>query len=84
MELVRGVPITRYCDQEKVNTVERIGLFIKVCQAIQHAHQNSKPCETHRQWSQELPIAFGRWWKSLSSRVIFERSPILTRIVSIT
>jgi len=39
MELVRGVPITRYCDQERVNTRDRLELFIKVCQAIQHAHQ---------------------------------------------
>jgi YD repeat-containing protein len=39
MELVRGIPITHYCDQEKVTTKERLDLFIKVCQAIQHAHQ---------------------------------------------
>ena len=39
MELVRGIPITDYCDQEKVNTKERLDLFINVCRAIQHAHQ---------------------------------------------
>jgi serine/threonine protein kinase/tetratricopeptide (TPR) repeat protein len=39
MELVRGIPITQYCDQEKLGTKERLDLFIKVCQAIQHAHQ---------------------------------------------
>ena len=39
MELVRGIKITDYCDQEKVSTKERLDLFIKVCQAIQHAHQ---------------------------------------------
>ena len=39
MELVRGVPITEYCDQNNLSTHERIDLFIKVCQAIQHAHQ---------------------------------------------
>ncbi|HVR36994.1 MAG TPA: protein kinase, partial [Methylomirabilota bacterium] len=39
MELVRGIKITDYCDQEKVSTRERLDLFIKVCQAIQHAHQ---------------------------------------------
>lgn len=39
MELVRGIEITDYCDQEKVSTKERLDLFIKVCQAIQHAHQ---------------------------------------------
>jgi hypothetical protein len=39
MELVRGVRITDYCDQNHLPTDQRIGLFIKVCQAIQHAHQ---------------------------------------------
>ncbi len=39
MELVRGIPITEFCDQEKVNTKERLDLFINVCRAIQHAHQ---------------------------------------------
>ncbi|MCF7765749.1 MAG: serine/threonine protein kinase, partial [Verrucomicrobia bacterium] len=39
MELVRGVPITEYCDKNKLSTQERLNLFIPVCQAIQHAHQ---------------------------------------------
>src|ERR1041385_1959654 len=39
MELVRGIKITDYCDQANLNTKERLDLFIKVCQAIQHAHQ---------------------------------------------
>lgn len=39
MELVRGIPITKYCSQEKLGTKERLDLFIKVCHAIQHAHQ---------------------------------------------
>ena len=39
MELVRGIPITRYCDENKLNTEDRLELFIQVCQAIQHAHQ---------------------------------------------
>ncbi len=39
MELVHGIPITRYCDDYKLNTVQRLELFIQVCQAIQHAHQ---------------------------------------------
>jgi serine/threonine protein kinase/tetratricopeptide (TPR) repeat protein len=39
MELVRGIKITDYCDQNKLTTKERLDLFIKVCQAIQHAHQ---------------------------------------------
>ena len=39
MELVRGTRITDYCDQHRLTTSARIDLFIKVCQAIQHAHQ---------------------------------------------
>ncbi len=39
MELVRGVPITEYCDRNKLPTRQRLELFIPVCQAIQHAHQ---------------------------------------------
>jgi WD40 repeat protein/serine/threonine protein kinase len=39
MELVKGVPITSYCDQENLTTQERLELFVSVCKAIQHAHQ---------------------------------------------
>jgi serine/threonine protein kinase len=39
MELVRGVPITEYCDSNELNARERLGLFLQVCQAVQHAHQ---------------------------------------------
>ncbi len=39
MELVRGVPITDYCDANKLATRDRVALFIPVCRAIQHAHQ---------------------------------------------
>ena len=39
MELVRGIKITDYCDQNNLSTADRLGLFILVCQAIQHAHQ---------------------------------------------
>ncbi len=39
MELVKGQPITQYCDQHHLNTRERLDLFVPVCQAIQHAHQ---------------------------------------------
>ena len=39
MELVQGVPITEFCDQNKLPANERMGLFIQVCQAIQSAHQ---------------------------------------------
>jgi len=39
MELVRGIRITEYCDQNNLTNEERLRLFIQVCQAIQHAHQ---------------------------------------------
>jgi WD40 repeat protein/serine/threonine protein kinase/tetratricopeptide (TPR) repeat protein len=39
MELVKGVPITRYCDEHRLTPRERLELFIPVCQAVQHAHQ---------------------------------------------
>lgn len=41
MELVRGIPITEYCDQHKLTLTERLELFTQVCQAIQHAHQKA-------------------------------------------
>jgi len=39
MELVEGVPITKYCDQHRLTVAERLELFVPICQAIQHAHQ---------------------------------------------
>jgi eukaryotic-like serine/threonine-protein kinase len=39
MELVRGIKITDYCDQNQLTTEDRLMLFVQVCQAVQHAHQ---------------------------------------------
>src|SRR5207247_5749511 len=39
MELVRGMPITEYCDQQRLTPRERLELFLSVCHAAQHAHQ---------------------------------------------
>jgi eukaryotic-like serine/threonine-protein kinase len=39
MELVRGVPITEYCDTENLSVTHRLDLFVQVCEAVQHAHQ---------------------------------------------
>jgi tetratricopeptide (TPR) repeat protein/serine/threonine protein kinase len=39
MDLVKGVPLTRYCDEHRLTPRERLELFVPVCQAIQHAHQ---------------------------------------------
>ena len=39
MELVKGIPITEYCDTNSLSTTERLDLFTSVCHAVQHAHQ---------------------------------------------
>jgi WD40 repeat protein/serine/threonine protein kinase len=39
MELVRGIPITQFCDENRLTPRERLELFLAVCQAVQHAHQ---------------------------------------------
>ncbi len=39
MELVKGVPLTEYCDQQRLTVKARLELFVPVCQAVQHAHQ---------------------------------------------
>ena len=39
MELVRGIPINEFCDENRLTVPERLELFLKVCQAVQHAHQ---------------------------------------------
>jgi serine/threonine protein kinase len=40
MELVRGIPLTDYCDQNQLTARERLELFIPICHAVEHAHQN--------------------------------------------
>src|SRR5919109_709116 len=39
MDLVKGIPITRFCDERRLTPKERLELFVPVCQAVQHAHQ---------------------------------------------
>ena len=39
MELIRGIPITAFCDDNRLTPRERLELFLTVCQAVQHAHQ---------------------------------------------
>jgi eukaryotic-like serine/threonine-protein kinase len=41
MEYVPGIPITQYCDQKKLSIPQRIELFSKVCEGVQHAHQKA-------------------------------------------
>jgi len=40
LEYIEGTTITRYCDEHKLNTLERLKLFLQVCAAVQFAHQN--------------------------------------------
>src|SRR5207253_779793 len=39
MELIKGVPITKYCDEARLSARQRLELFLPVCHAVQHAHQ---------------------------------------------
>jgi len=39
MEYVKGIPLTKYCDDARLSVAERLALFVPVCQAVQHAHQ---------------------------------------------
>lgn len=39
MELVHGVPLTTYCDEQRLGMRDRLALFVQVCRAVQHAHQ---------------------------------------------
>ena len=39
MELVRGLPLTKYCDENRLSIKKRLELFVMVCEAVQHAHQ---------------------------------------------
>ena len=48
MELVHGVPITKYCDDNHLTPRERLELFVPVCQAIQHAHQKGDHSPRHQ------------------------------------
>jgi hypothetical protein len=46
MDLVKGVPITKYCDEHHLTPRQRLELFIPVCQAVQHAHQKGSSTAT--------------------------------------
>jgi len=63
MELVRGVPLTEFCDQHHLDTAARLKLFISVCRAVQHAHQKGvihrdlKPSNVLVTMHDGLPVA---------------------------
>ena len=48
MELVKGVPITKYCDEKHLPLRARLELFMQVCQAVQHAHQKGHHPSRHQ------------------------------------
>lgn len=41
MELVKGLPLTEYCDSRKLSVNDRLDLFVQICSAVQHAHQKA-------------------------------------------
>src|SRR5439155_5113549 len=62
MDLVRGLPITRFCDDAKLSTRDRLDLFLEVCSAIQHApqkgiiHRHIKPANIHVTLHGDKPV----------------------------
>jgi len=62
MELVRGLPITEFCDEQKLTNRERLQLFAEVCRAVQHAHQKGiihrdlKPSNIMVTLDDDLPV----------------------------
>jgi hypothetical protein len=78
MELVKGIRITDYCDQNNLSTTERLGLFMQVCHAIQHAHQKGiihRDIQPSKAWGRVPP---GLWAKAVAiftKRWVRRRSP---------
>src|SRR5262249_33487457 len=83
MELIKGVPLTDYCDQHKLSIADRLHLFIQICSAVQHAHQKGiihrdlKPSnvlvEAHDDRPVPKVIDFGLA-KALSGQALTERT----------
>ena len=61
MEYIAGTPITTYCDQHKLTTRQRLTLFIRVCEGVQHAHQKAIIHRDLTAWA---------FWKSASKRKV--------------
>ncbi len=60
MELVKGIPITEYCDRHRVGVPERLALVRQVCSAVQHAHQKGI---IHREFGSRRIS----WWKATTT-----------------
>ncbi len=60
MELVKGVPITRFCDERRLSLRQRLELFVPICQAIQH-------CRTRRASSTATSSPPTCWWRSTTT-----------------
>jgi hypothetical protein len=77
MELVKGVLITRFCDERQLSPRERLELFIPVCQAIQHAHQKGvihrdiKPSNVMPRAFYVLFLALALWPSSARAQPLF-------------
>ena len=74
MELVAGVPCTRFCDEERLTLDERLALFVKICRAIAHAHaqgvihRDIKPARRRPSSSSQKKPSTPRWRTSWARR----------------
>jgi serine/threonine protein kinase/WD40 repeat protein len=83
MELVKGVPLTQFCDEHRLSIPDRLGLFILICGAVQHAHQKGiihrdlKPTNVLIEMHDDKPVPkvidFGLA-KALSGQPLTERT----------
>ena len=89
MELVHGIPITQYCDNNKLSLNDRLKLFVQVCRAIQHAHHKGvihrdlKPSNVIVALHDEVPVAkvidFGLA-KAMQPQIILTEKSLFTDV----
>jgi serine/threonine protein kinase len=89
MELVRGVPITEYCDTNNVATADRLTLFTYVGRAVQHAHQKGiihrdlEPRQCTWPGASHLVRSAAQWAKSNQSIAPAVLMPLNTSLASL-